>query len=155
MWSIHCQIHLLNNHKKLQLNWIEQKISVKTVQYCCDLEIASRPQKMVWTGGAQWVVSWCFERSQPLGITSGLKTNSSPSLSYFAHKSFKTNHNFSTAQLKFSTHTNTQTQFLRNQNISVSHSVKEDWHLFSAYISIPRALNTGSRWDNSVWLTEL
>ena len=36
-------------------------------------------------------VSWCFEPSQPVGIISGLKTNSIPSLSYSAHKSFNTN----------------------------------------------------------------
>ena len=45
--------------------------------------------------------SWYFEPSQPLWIISGLKTNFYPSLSYSAHKSFKTNHNISTAQLKY------------------------------------------------------
>ena len=32
------------------------------------------------------LVSWCFEPIQPLRITSGLKTNFSPSLSYSTHK---------------------------------------------------------------------
>ena len=49
-------------------------------------------------------VSWCFEPSQPLGILSGLKTNSKPSLSYSAHKPSKANKNISTAQL-FQTYT--------------------------------------------------
>ena len=41
-----------------------------------------------------------FCPSQPLGIISGLKTNSYLSLSYSAHKSLDTNHNISTAQLR-------------------------------------------------------
>ena len=36
-------------------------------------------------------VGWCFEPSQPLGVTSGLNTNSNLSLSYSAHKSFDIN----------------------------------------------------------------
>ena len=52
----------------------------------------------------QTVISWLFffflESSQPLRITSGLKTNFSPSLTYSAHKSLNINHKFSTAQLK-------------------------------------------------------
>ena len=43
------------------------------------------------------LVSWCFEVSQPLGITEVLKTNFNPSLGYSAHKSFNTSHNISTA----------------------------------------------------------
>ena len=42
---------------------------------------------------------WCFEPSQPLGVTSGLNTNSNQSLSYSAHKSFNINHNISTVAL--------------------------------------------------------
>ena len=41
-----------------------------------------------------YLVSWCFEPSQPLRVISGLKTNFSLSLSYFVHKSLDTNHNF-------------------------------------------------------------
>ena len=52
------------------------------------------------------LVGWCFKPGQPQGIISRLKTNSNPSLSYSAHKSFKTNLNISTAQFKyFTTHT--------------------------------------------------
>ena len=43
-------------------------------------------------GGWVGVVSWCFESSQPLGVTSGLNTNSNLSPSYPAHKSFNINH---------------------------------------------------------------
>ena len=46
------------------------------------------------------LVSWCFEPSQPLMITSGLKTNFSPSLTYSADKSLNVNHDFPTTQLK-------------------------------------------------------
>ena len=42
---------------------------------------------------------WCFEPSQPLGVTSGLNKNSDLSLSYSAHKSFNINHNISTVAL--------------------------------------------------------
>ena len=45
------------------------------------------------------LVNWCYEPSQPLGVTSGLNTNSNLSLSYSAHKSFNINHNIFTAQL--------------------------------------------------------
>ena len=48
-------------------------------------------------------VSWCFEPSQPLEVTSGLNTTSNQSLSYSAHKSVNIDHNISTAQL-FETH---------------------------------------------------
>ena len=48
------------------------------------------------------LVSWCFEPSQPLGFISGLETNSNPSLSYSAHKRFKTNHNFFYSTVKSS-----------------------------------------------------
>ena len=79
------------------------------------------PQRLCWPAWGR-LVSRCFEPSQPLGITSGLKTNFHPSLSYSAHKSFKTNHNISTAQFKyFTTHTHTyaHTIFLQNQNNSM------------------------------------
>ena len=46
-----------------------------------------------------WLVSWCFEPSQPLGVTSGLNTNSDLFLSYSAHESPNIDHNISTAQL--------------------------------------------------------
>ena len=45
------------------------------------------------------LVCWCFEPSQLRGVTPGLNTNSYPSLSYSAHKSFNINHNISTTQL--------------------------------------------------------
>ena len=45
------------------------------------------------------LVSWCFELSQPLGVTLALNTNSNLSFSYSAHKSFNVNHNISTAHL--------------------------------------------------------
>ena len=44
-----------------------------------------------------WLVSWCFESSQPQGIISGLKTRS---LSYSARMLLNVNHNFSATQLK-------------------------------------------------------
>ena len=44
---------------------------------------------------SEMLVSWSFEPSQPLGIISGLKTNSNPSLSHTALKSCRTNHNIS------------------------------------------------------------
>ena len=50
------------------------------------------------------LVSWCFEPSQLLGITSGLNTNSNLSLNYSARKSFNTNHNISTIILNIYTH---------------------------------------------------
>ena len=43
-------------------------------------------------------VSCCFEPSQALGITSGLKTKFNPSLSYSAHKSLNVDQNFCTTQ---------------------------------------------------------
>ena len=55
-----------------------------------------------------WLIGWGFEPSRPLGIISGLKTNSNPSLSYSAHKSFNTNHNICAAQL-FHTYIHAQT----------------------------------------------
>ena len=48
--------------------------------------------------------SQCFEPSQPLGVTSGLNTNSNLSLTYSTHRSFNINRNISTAQL-FQTYT--------------------------------------------------
>ena len=36
----------------------------------------------------EFLVSWCVEPIQPLGVTSGLNTNSNQSFSYCAHKSF-------------------------------------------------------------------
>ena len=52
------------------------------------------------------LVSWCFEPSQALGVTSGLNTTSNQSLSYSAHKSLNIDHNISTPQL-FQTYTHT------------------------------------------------
>ena len=63
-----------------------------------------------------WFVCWCLEASPPLG----LNTNSNPSLSYSAHKSFNINHNISTAQL-FQTYTHTKPHiFLQNLKLSIS-----------------------------------
>ena len=42
------------------------------------------------TGG--YLVSWCFEPSQPLRIIPGLTTNFNPSLSCSAYKSLDVNH---------------------------------------------------------------
>ena len=53
------------------------------------------------SGGVFFLVSWCFEPSQSLGIISGLSINFNPSLTYSARRSFKTNHSISTAQLKY------------------------------------------------------
>ena len=65
-------------------------------------------------------VGWCFEPSQPLGVTSGLNRNSNLSLSFSAHESFNTNHNSSTAQL-FQTYTHTKSHiFLQNLKLSIS-----------------------------------
>ena len=58
-------------------------------------------------------VSWCFEPSQPVGIISGLKTNSIPSLSYSAHQSFNTNHNVSKTQVTYFTHIQTHIHLTR------------------------------------------
>ena len=47
------------------------------------------------------VVSLCFEPSQPLEVASGLNAKSNLSLSYFAHKSFNTKHNITTAKFRY------------------------------------------------------
>ena len=47
-------------------------------------------------------LSWCFEPSQPRRITSGLKVNFSPSVSYFPNKSH-VNHHFPIASFKYFT----------------------------------------------------
>ena len=75
-------------------------ITLKCINAAHDLKCSSRlnPPKYKPSVSSQ-LVSWCFEPSQPLGITSGLKTNSKSSLRYSAHKSFKTN-NISIAQMK-------------------------------------------------------
>ena len=52
------------------------------------------PPAILWLSWLAGVLS-----RQPLGIISALKTNSNPSLSYCANKSFKSNNNISTAQL--------------------------------------------------------
>ena len=44
------------------------------------------------------LVSWCFEPSQPLRVTSGLNMTSNQSLSYSARKSLNIDHNISIAQ---------------------------------------------------------
>ena len=44
-------------------------------------------------------VSKCFEPSQPLGVVSGLKTRSKPSLTYSARRSPYINQNFSTISI--------------------------------------------------------
>ena len=56
-----------------------------------------------------WLVSWCFEPSQPLGVTSGLNTKFGLSLSYSAHKSPDIDHNIPTAQL-FQSYTHKHTK---------------------------------------------
>ena len=69
---------------------------------------------------ARMFVCWCFEPSQPLGVTSGLNTNFNLSLSYSAKKSFNINHNISTAQL-FQTYTHTKSHILlQNLKLSIS-----------------------------------
>ena len=68
-------------------------ISASTVPHC----VSSR----------RLLVSWCFEPSQPLGVTSGLNTNSNLYLSYFAHKSFDTGTIF--LQYNYFTHAHTHT----------------------------------------------
>ena len=62
-----------------------------------------------------------FGARSPLGVTSGLNTNSNLSLSSSAHKSFNTNHNISTAWLiQTYVHTKSCIIFLQNHNLSVS-----------------------------------
>ena len=99
------------------------------------------------------LVSWCFQCSQPLGIISRLKTMFYPSLSYSVHKTIKTNHNISTAQLEYfiiHTRTHTHTQFLWNQNISML-QLKYFWDLWSC----KTLENTDSRCNhNFVSVTE-
>ena len=77
-------------------------------------------------------VSWCFERSQPLGSISGLKTNSNPSLSYSAHQSIKTNHSISTALLKYFT---IYTHFQRKSAQNVGKDPKFEFCQFFFLIS--------------------
>ena len=64
-----------------------------------------------------WLVGWCFQPSQPLGVTSGLDTNSNLSLSYSAHKSLISTTSFLQHNYFKHTHTHTHTQlhiFLQN-----------------------------------------
>lgn len=67
-------------------------------------QLKLRPRTTPWlTNSYKIVISWRLGPRQPVGIISALETNSIPSLSYSAHKSLKTNHNFPTAWLKYFT----------------------------------------------------
>ena len=55
------------------------------------------------------LVSWCFEPSQPLGVTSGLNMTFNQCHSYSARKTLNIDRNISTAQL-FQTYTHTYTK---------------------------------------------
>ena len=83
-----------------------------------------------------------MKQSQPQGIISGLKTNSSTSLSCSAHKSFKTNRNISTAQLKyFTTHRHTHTKYFYGTKIFLyrtSTSSHKIYKFTSAYLKLYR-----------------
>ena len=72
-----------------------------------------------WQTKFSYLVCWSFEPSQPRRIISGLKTNFNPSFSYSAHKSFKTNHNISTAYFKKNHNTHTHTHSL---SLSLTHT---------------------------------
>ena len=63
------------------------------------------------------LVSWCFEPCQPLGVTSGLKTNSNLSLSYPAHQSFNIYHNILQHSYFEHTHMHTQNHTYLNKPI--------------------------------------
>ena len=65
--------------------------------------------KFVFSRGS-WLVSWCFEPSQPQWITSGLKTNFSPSPSQSFHVSLYHKSFFLKPQLKFYPQFGTQSQ---------------------------------------------
>ena len=97
--------------------WIQQGVSRLGWHHCmwwpCSPFFVAGAAEM----SVSLLVSWCFEPSQPLGVTWGLNTNSNLYLGYSAHKSFHTH-----------THTHTPTQkqqqlyniFLLNHNISLS-----------------------------------
>ena len=78
----------------------ERSIGTKTKGVEIDRERDTVTERENWEEGQRRreLVICCFEPIQPLVTTSGMKTNVNPSLSYSAYKSFKTNHNFSTAQ---------------------------------------------------------
>ena len=76
--------------------------------FCFRWSINLKATEKVWRLGLE-IVSWCFQPSQSLGTTSGLKTNSNPSLTYSAHKSLNINQNVFTATYFTHTHAHTCT----------------------------------------------
>ena len=95
---------------------------------------------------AGWLVGWCFEPSQQLGVTSGLNTNSNLPLGYSAHKLVSWCFEPSQPQ-RITSRLNT------NFTLSPSYSFhKSSYHkscfvwifFFFKPIYIPRALNGGT-----------